>query len=129
MSLSLELYLTSAFHQKVEALRQALSGERVNPVLIAAAQPVVNSAKAKCPVLTGTLRRSIEARIDADGGVIVGSDVPYAARIEFGFAGADSLGRNYHQAAKPYLRPAIAGSVNEVREAAADALRAMIRSM
>lgn len=37
----------------------------------------------------------------------IGTDVEYARRIEFGFVGADSLGRVYNQAAQPYLRPAL----------------------
>ena len=36
----------------------------------------------------------------------VGTDEPYARRIEFGFHGYDSLGRFYNQAARPYLYPA-----------------------
>lgn len=36
----------------------------------------------------------------------VGTDLEYAARIEFGFTGPDSLGRVYNQAPHPYLRPA-----------------------
>lgn len=34
-----------------------------------------------------------------------GFDPAYARRIEYGFVGQDSLGRNYHQAAQPYMRP------------------------
>ena len=34
----------------------------------------------------------------------VGTSVVYAARVEFGFDGQDSLGRTYNQPAKPYLR-------------------------
>jgi hypothetical protein len=37
----------------------------------------------------------------------VGSDSPYARRLEFGFVGVDSLGRNYNQAPRPHLRPAL----------------------
>ena len=37
----------------------------------------------------------------------IGTKVDYARRIEFGFVGPDSLGRNYNQAAQPYLRPAL----------------------
>jgi len=37
----------------------------------------------------------------------VGPSVEYAARIEFGFVGEDSLGRRYNQAAHPYLTPAV----------------------
>jgi hypothetical protein len=39
--------------------------------------------------------------------VHIGSNVVYAARVEFGFVGKDSLGRVYNQAAKSYLRAAI----------------------
>ncbi|MGF2618433.1 HK97 gp10 family phage protein [Rossellomorea vietnamensis] len=37
----------------------------------------------------------------------VGSKVPYAMRIEYGFRGTDSLGRTYNQAPQPYLNPAL----------------------
>lgn len=37
--------------------------------------------------------------------VKIGSNVQYARRVELGFTGQDSLGRNYNQPAKPYLRP------------------------
>ena len=39
--------------------------------------------------------------------VRVGSTVVYAARVEMGFVGKDSLGRVYNQAAKSYLRAGI----------------------
>ena len=34
---------------------------------------------------------------------VVGTNVKYARRIEFGFVGKDSLGRSYNQPAQPYL--------------------------
>ena len=34
----------------------------------------------------------------------IGSVVVYAARVEFGFVGTDSLGRHYNQPPKSYLR-------------------------
>ena len=37
----------------------------------------------------------------------VGPCVAYGARVEFGFVGKDSLGRNYNQPTHPYLTPAI----------------------
>lgn len=43
------------------------------------------------------------------GSVYVGSDSPYAARIELGFHGYDSLGRFYNQAPQPWLLPAFLG--------------------
>lgn len=68
----------------------------------------MNKAKQAAPFLTGTLRRSIHAEPDDGSGLTwtVGTDVEYARRIEFGFVGQDRLGRNYNQAAQPYLTPA-----------------------
>ena len=43
------------------------------------------------------------------GSIYVGSDNPYARRIELGFTGYDSLGRYYDQAPRPYLLPAFLG--------------------
>jgi hypothetical protein len=37
----------------------------------------------------------------------VGTNVVYAARVEFGFTGKDSLGRYFNQPAKSYLRAGI----------------------
>ena len=48
------------------------------------------------------------ARADS-GSIYVGSDSPYARRIELGFTGHDSLGRYYDQAPRPYLLPAFLG--------------------
>ena len=72
------------------------------------------------PVLTGNLRDHIQVRPSESGPyyteVVVapaedasnpyGFDPAYARRIEFGFAGTDSLGRVYNQPAQPYVRPA-----------------------
>jgi hypothetical protein len=38
---------------------------------------------------------------------VVGTNVQYAKRIEFGFIGVDSMGRYYNQAPRPYLFPAL----------------------
>ncbi len=41
-------------------------------------------------------------------GVIAGSPAAaYARRLELGFVGADSLGRNFNEEARPFLRPTI----------------------
>ena len=45
-----------------------------------------------------------------------GPSIVYARRIELGFSGADSLGRNYSQPAFPYLRPGFEKSGPELRE-------------
>jgi len=62
------------------------------------------------PYKTGTYRRSIHVQPIDEGGnpfVLVGTDLPYAKRLEFGFVGTDSLGRVYNQAPRPHFRPAL----------------------
>jgi HK97 gp10 family phage protein len=85
-----------------------------------AAQMFEDAAKANAPVLTGRLRDGIhtetvtdtpETQVLAVTPIVPaankwGFDPPYARRIEYGFVGPDSLGRVYHQAAQPYMRPA-----------------------
>lgn len=39
--------------------------------------------------------------------VLVGSNKVYARRLELGFYGTDSLGRNYQQEPRPFLRPTL----------------------
>lgn len=43
---------------------------------------------------------------EKEGYANVGPCVVYAARVEYGFVGEDSLGRLFNQAAQPYLTPA-----------------------
>ena len=79
---------------------------------------VMNAAQEKAPVKTGTLRRSIHPEVvektDKRVTVRVGPDVPYGARIEFGFVGTDSLGRKYNQGPRPYMRPAFEETKGQV---------------
>lgn len=62
------------------------------------------------PVDTGQYRAGIRTELSSEYGVpvaLIGSPAPQACRLEFGFIGADSLGRIYHQAARPHWRPAL----------------------
>lgn len=102
------------------------------PALMTAAKagilPIQNRAIEKAPYLTGTLSRSIHTEEVASGPfsaeVATGTDVEYARRVEKGFEGVDALGREYHQAAQPYMRPAYDEgrdeAIGEVREALKD---------
>lgn len=90
--------------------------------LMDAGMEIANDARPRTPYLTGSLRRSIQARQNGDGTVSVGSELPYAARIEYGFRGTDSRGRSFNQSAQPYLRPAFDENRARVRQAMADAL-------
>ncbi|WP_166345109.1 HK97 gp10 family phage protein [Phytoactinopolyspora limicola] len=82
---------------------------------------IETDARRNAPVVSGTLRRSITHRFSGDGraasmSAIIGTDVAYARRIEFGFVGADSLGRVYNQAPQPYLGPAFDKHVRTYRD-------------
>lgn len=55
--------------------------------------------------------------------VHIGSNVIYAARVEFGFTGKDSLGRYYNQPAKSYLRAGILAHKATILKRFEDAVR------
>ena len=82
------------------------TGLAIQLALQAGALIVEADAKRRAPYRTGNLRRSIHTDVRGNE-ARVGTDVAYARRIEYGFAGReDRLGRRYNQAAQPYLRPA-----------------------
>lgn len=58
--------------------------------------------------VTGDYTRSMNAQVSrGPGGTVgtIGTNAVQAARLEFGFFGADSLGRHYRQRAFPHWRP------------------------
>jgi hypothetical protein len=62
-------------------------------------------------VQTGDYRRSWNTRtgIGPDGPwASVGTNAPQARRLEFGFSGTDSIGRNYNQPPYPHVATAVA---------------------
>jgi hypothetical protein len=63
---------------------------------------------------TGNLASHIAAQLQGPLEVIITVDVPYAWRLEAGFVGTDSLGRNYNEAAEPYAMPALVASEDEI---------------
>ena len=108
---------------KLERLSSELRGKTLERALVAGALIIQNDAKRKAPYLTGNLRRSIHIGghddlnpdagniVDRSGNrvpnpvisattvaVYVGTDVNYAAAVEFG---------SKTQRAQPYLRPAL----------------------
>jgi hypothetical protein len=61
-------------------------------------------------VVTGDYRRSIGLQMTRERGAytaVVGTNSVQGRRLEFGFVGADSLGRNYAQAPLPHFQPAL----------------------
>ena len=95
------------------------------------AKVIKDEAQRIVPVDTGALRESIDVQpLEQSNGAIligIGSDMPYARRIEYGFVGTDSLGRTYHQSAQPYMRPALdehgGEAVAEITKALQERLR------
>lgn len=113
---------------RLAAAAQALDGRGLLPALRAAALVAQNDAKRRAPYLTGTLRRSIHTEDVGSHVVSVGTDVPYARRQEYGYAGTDRLGRTFHQPARPYLRPALDENRAEMEREFADALEDILRA-
>lgn len=61
-------------------------------------------------VITGAYRASWRADVQGAGPVVVaevGTSAAQARRLEFGFVGADSIGRHYAQPPFPHLGPAV----------------------
>ena len=94
---------------------------------------IENDAKRRAPYRTGTLRRSIHSEVSertADSvSLAIGTNVEYAARIEFGFSGVDELGRRYNQPPMPYLRPAMDENVGRARREVVQAWKDVMRGV
>ena len=77
--------------------------------VMVAGEAYKTDVQAKLPWVTHTLIRSVHTVLEREGVspvAYVGSNVPYARRIEHGFMDmSDKLGRLYHQPAQPVWRP------------------------
>ncbi len=121
VSMSLDI---EDFTRQLQSLEAATSGRVLKTAITAAALIVQNDAKRIAPYVTGNLRRSIHIEVEQPSRFVangfIGTNLDYARRVEYGFAGADVLGRIYNQPAKPYLRPAMdnnrAAVLEEFRE-------------
>ena len=120
--------IASAFESKVAAIVRVLVQEALNEPLLAGAWLIANAEKPKAAYKTGTLRRDIRPELIENGVVAVGTSVPYGRRIEFGFIGKDSRGRSYHQAARPFLRPAFDEKKDEAIAEVIEGLKDVLRS-
>uniref|UniRef100_A0AAU2V6Y4 HK97 gp10 family phage protein n=1 Tax=Streptomyces sp. NBC_00003 TaxID=2903608 RepID=A0AAU2V6Y4_9ACTN len=60
-------------------------------------------------VITGRYRASWDVKLDVSGGMVTGTvftNAPQQHRLEYGFVGVDSLGRQYRQPPYPHIEPA-----------------------
>jgi HK97 gp10 family phage protein len=74
--------------------------------LLSAAGALQASAKQLCPVRSGRLRDSITVTGNGTDSVTVGSDLPYAAAVEFGHVEKLKDGGEKQIPAQPFLIPA-----------------------
>lgn len=110
---------------KFEALGKRAQSSALANATKAAALPVLNQIRrtendgGRTPYKSGTLRRSfamqVTTRTPTRCVVQIGTNVPYARRLEYGFVGPDALGRVYNQPAHPYIRPAMDENRGAVR--------------
>ena len=118
-----------------------LSGAQLEAALVSGAQVLVNGAKERAPVLTGTLRRSIHILAQSSHEVSVGTNLVYAAMQEFGgdvvpvngtylrfeIGGEVIFTRGpVHIPAHPYMRPTFEADRDKAVREVADAVRALI---
>ena len=90
---------------------------------------VERAAKNIVPIDDGDLRDSmhVNGKTTPYGAQArVSTNLEYAARIEFGFMGKDSLGRYYNNPAQPYLHPALQKNKRAVKKIVRDEIRRAI---
>ncbi|WP_405526785.1 HK97 gp10 family phage protein [Streptomyces canus] len=91
-------------------LPQALSAVRHYTMLLETQIKANASGRPGPNVITGDYRRSWTHEVYVGGGVVtgvVGTNKPQARRLEYGFVGADSLGRVYDQPPYAHVGPAV----------------------
>jgi Bacteriophage HK97-gp10, putative tail-component len=123
------------------ALQAAQNGLKAGAA--AGAQVFEAHAKENAPVLTGRLRDGIHTETVTDSETVqtlmvtpvvaasnkYGFEPPYARRIELGFIGVDSLGRHYHQAPEPYMRPAFDEGLADATTALTGAVKSAVKEV
>ncbi len=119
--------------RKLNTLSEEVRGQKLETAARAGAMLIENDAKRRAPYRTGTLRRSIHSEVSertADSvSLAIGTNVEYAARIEFGFSGVDELGRRYNQPPMPYLRPAMDENIGRARREVVQAWKDVMRGV
>ena len=103
----------------------AKAGDRMDEFTRAFVLRMTERIKLYTPVLTGRLRASIQPDpplSDWNGAepIVIGTNVEYARRIEYGFDGADTLGRRYHQTGAGMFTRAAAEADQVAEEALSD---------
>lgn len=100
----------------------SLAERNKTPAIKLVANRYKNDVQAGAPYLTGTLRRSIHVEMVDSSSALVGTDLPYAKRQEYGFMDKDKRGRVYHQKAHPYFRPPMENNQEQYKKMYLEAL-------
>lgn len=127
---------------KLTRLSRDLTGPELQAVSNAGATVINNdikervtgpspSAEGDAPgLITGTYRRAFQIKpgpiLPGRASSDIGNDQPQAMRLEFGFVGTDSAGRNINQGPRPHMRPAADENDAEVQAKAAAAARQIV---
>lgn len=102
---------------KLNGLIKKASGAQLATALRAGGLVIEVPAKAKAPVLTSNLRRSIHTEVSSSGEraeARIGTNVEYGPHVEFGTS---------RQPAQPYLRPAYDENKGKAIDEVADVLK------
>ena len=91
--------------------------QALEATLLTAAEEAMQMAKEIVPVQTGRLRDSIRVLERGPNFIVVGSDIEYAAAVEFG---------TYKMAARPYMGPAGDAIVSRFQEIFAQELNSRL---
>lgn len=81
-------------------------------------------------VITGDYRNSWQVenrRLPYGAQCTIGTDRPQGRRLEFGFVGADSLGRVYNQPPFPHVQPSLSLITSTLRSAMRSAAEEILR--
>lgn len=111
--MTLRTFVTPAFAN--EAMRRASAARNINVGIENAAAKLRDRARDHSQgrpgpnVITGQFRDAWTYAVGGESATVANGSV-YAARLEFGFFGRDSIGRFVHAPPYPSLQPAIAES-------------------
>jgi len=129
--------------RKLEKMQAEVRERAVEEALRAGALIIQNAAKQKVPRVTSTLARSIHTEYDAGNkGVLIGTNLEYAAQVEFGgtiypktkkllswinkATGERVFAKSVTQRARPYLRPAWDENIDKAKEEIRRVLKMML---
>lgn len=113
--------LAERFERAATRVGPALRGTVRHEATLLKALIMANASGRPGPnVITGRYRASWRVVMHAAGAeaaATAGTEEPYGRRLEFGFAGTDSLGRVYNQPPYPHAGPAVHHLSSRYRQA------------